>query len=146
MTVYSVQLDNGTDLFDQFLNENTAEYENDVKNILQRIRAMSRKSGAQDHFFKTKEGNPGDGVCALYDTPEKHLRLYCIKMGNTVLILGGGGTKPEGIKALQEDPKLKDENYLLRDISKEITDKMISGEIRFSDDELELLGDIISYE
>ncbi|MEX2409785.1 MAG: hypothetical protein WD607_00195 [Candidatus Paceibacterota bacterium] len=146
VTVYSVQLDNGTDLFDQFLNENTAEYENDVKNILQRIRAMSRKSGAQDHFFKTKEGNPGDGVCALYDTPEKHLRLYCIKMGNTVLILGGGGTKPEGIKALQEDPKLKDENYLLRDISKEITDKMISGEIRFSDDELELLGDIISYE
>jgi len=145
-TVYSVQLDDGTDLFDQFLNENSAEYENDVKNILQRIRSISRKTGAQEHFFKTKEGKPGDGVCALYDRPEKHLRLYCIRMGNAVIILGGGGPKPEGIQALQEEPKLKHENYLLRDISKEITDKMISGEIRFSDDELELLGDIISYE
>lgn len=145
-TVYSVQLDDGTDLFDQFLNENSAEYENDVKNILQRIRSISRKAGAQEHFFKTKEGNPGDGVCALYDTPEKQLRLYCIRMGNTVIILGGGGPKAKEIRALQEDPKLKHENYLLRDISKELTDKMKNGEIRFSDDELELLGDIISYE
>lgn len=145
-TVYSVQFDDGTDLFDQFLNENSAEYENDVKNILQRIRTISRKTGAQEHFFKTKEGNPGDGVCALYDTPEKQLRLYCIRMGNAVIILGGGGPKSKEIRALQEDPKLKHENYLLRDISKEITDKMRSGKIRFSDDELELLGDIINYE
>lgn len=145
-TIYSVQLDDGTDLFDQFLNENSAEYENDVKNILQRIRTISRKTGAQEHFFKTKEGNPGDGVCALYDTPEKQLRLYCIRMGNAVIILGGGGPKYKEIRALQEDPKLKHENYLLRDISKEITDKMRSGEICFSDDELELLGEIICYE
>lgn len=145
-TVYSVQLDDGTDLFDQFLKENSAEYEKDVKDILQRIRSISRKAGAQKHFFKTKEGKPGDGVCALYDTPEKHLRLYCIRMGNTVIILGGGGPKPKEICALQEDPKLKHENYLLRDISKELTDKMRNGEIRFSDDELELLGDIINYE
>lgn len=145
-TVYSVQFDDGTDLFDQFLNENSAEYENDVKNILQRIRTISRKTGAQEHFFKTKEGNPGDGVCALYDTPKKQLRLYCIRMGNAVIILGGGGPKSKETRALQEDPKLKHENYLLRDISKEITDKMRSGKIRFSDDELELLGDIINYE
>lgn len=145
-TVYSVQLDDGTDLFDQFINENSAEYENDVKNILQRIRTISRKTGAQEHFFKTKEGNPGDGVCALYDTPEKQLRLYCIRMGNAVIILGGGGPKLKEIRALQEDPKLKHENYLLRDISKVITNKMRNGEIRFSDDELELFGEIISYE
>lgn len=145
-TVYSVQLDDGTDLFDQFLNENSAIYGNDLKNILQRIRSISRKTGAQEHFFKTKEGNPGDGVCALYDTPGKQLRLYCIRMGNAVIILGGGGPKSEEVRALQEDPKLKHENYLLRDISKEITNKMKNDEIRFSDDELELLGDIISYE
>jgi hypothetical protein len=145
-SIYSVQLEDGINLFDQFLNENSAEYENDLKNILQRIRSISRKTGAQEHFFKTKEGNPGDGVCALYDTPDKHLRLYCIRMGNTVIILGGGGPKYEDIQALQDDPKLKHENYLLRDISKQITEKMKNGDIRFSDDELELWGDIISYE
>jgi hypothetical protein len=67
-------------------------------------------------------------------------------MGNTVIILGGGGPKYEDIQALQDDPKLKHENYLLRDISKQITEKMKNGDIRFSDDELELWGDIISYE
>lgn len=67
-------------------------------------------------------------------------------MGNTVIILGGGGPKPENVQAFQEDPKLKHENYLLRNISKQITKKMKNGEIRFSDDELELLGDIINYE
>jgi len=142
-SVYSVQLDDGTDLFDRFLSENHNDYENDVKDILQRIRTMANKTGAQEHFFKTKEGSPGDGVCALYDTPEKHLRLYCIRMGNSVIILGGGGLK--STQTLQEDPKLKTENYLLRDISQYITENMNTKIIHFSDDELELIGDIISH-
>jgi hypothetical protein len=83
-------------------------------------------------------------VCALYDTPDKHLRLYCIRMGNAVIILGGGG--PKSTKTLQEDPKLKKENYLLRDISQYITENMNTKVIRFSDDELELLGELISHE
>lgn len=143
-TVYSVELEDGTDVFDQFLSENTGDYDNDLKDILRRIRTMASKTGAQEHFFKTKEGNPGDGVCALYDTPEKHLRLYCIRMGNAVIILGGGG--PKSTRTLQQDPKLKKENYLLREISEKITGKMISKEIRFSDDELELIGEIINHE
>ncbi|MDR9408830.1 MAG: hypothetical protein RI573_08290 [Balneolaceae bacterium] len=140
-TVYTVELDDGTDLFSQFLSENHGDYDDDLSDILQRIRAMANKTGAQKHFFKTKEGIPGDGVCALYDTPDKHLRLYCIRMGNAVIILGGGG--PKTTRTLQQDPKLKKENYLLREVSKEITDKMNSKEIRFSDDELELIGELI---
>jgi hypothetical protein len=143
-SVYTVRLDDGTDLFDQFLGENHNDYEKDVKDILQRIRAIANRTGAQEHFFKTKEGEPGDGVCALYDTPDKHLRLYCIRMGNAVIILGGGG--PKSTKTLQEDPKLKKENYLLRDISQYITENMNTKVIRFSDDELELLGELISHE
>ena len=142
-TVYSVQLEDGTDLFDQFLSENNEKYRKDVRDILQRIRAISNKTGAQEHFFKLHEGKPGDGLCALYDTPDKHLRLYCIRMGNSVVILGGG---PKSTHTLQKDPKLKEENYLLREISEEITDKMKNGELRFSDDELELIGKIINYE
>jgi hypothetical protein len=143
-SVYSVRLDDGTDLFDRFLGENHMEFEKDVNDILQRIRTMSNKSGAQEHFFKTKEGKLGDGVCALYDTPDKHLRLYCIRMGNAVIILGGGG--PKSTKTLQKDPKLKKENYLLREVSGFITANMNTKNIRFSDDELELIGDMIRYE
>lgn len=143
--VYSVQIEGeDTDLFNKFLSENAEEYENDTKDILQRIRAMANKTGAQEHFFKTHEGKPGDQVCALYDTPKQNLRLYCIRMGNTVIILGGGG--PKSTRTLQEDPKLKKENYLLRDVSEAIKQKMISNEIRFSEDELELIGEIINDE
>ena len=92
-TVYSVVLEDGTDLFDSFLNENATNYKRDVSNILQRLRAMATKTGAQEHFFKPHEGKPGDGVCALFDTPDKNLRLYVIRMGNAVLMLGGGGPK-----------------------------------------------------
>lgn len=143
-SVYSVRLDDGTNLFDQFLSEHHNDYGKDVKDILQRIRTMASKTGAQEHFFKTREGNPGDGVCALYDTPYKHLRLYCIRMGNAVIILGGGG--PKSTQTLQEDPKLKKENYLLRDISQYITENMNTRIVQFSDDELELIGEIINHE
>lgn len=143
-SVYSIRLDDGTDLFDRFLGENHNDYEKDVKDILQRIRTMANRTGAQKHFFKTQEGKPGDGVCALYDTPDKHLRLYCIRMGNAVIILGGGG--PKSTKTLQEDHKLKKENYLLRDISQYIIENMNTSIIHFSDDELELSGEIINHE
>ncbi|MEX0988167.1 MAG: hypothetical protein WD052_11880 [Bacteroidales bacterium] len=105
---------------------------------------MATKTGAQEHFFKTKEGKPGDQVCALYDTPEKNLRLYCIRMGNTVIILGGGG--PKTTRTLQKDPKLKKENYIIREVSEVIKQKMISRKLRFSDDELELIGELINHE
>lgn len=143
-TVYTVELEDGTDLFDQFLSENHGDYDDDLSNILQRIRSMATKTGAQEHFFKTKEGKPGDQVCALYDTPEKNLRLYCIRMGNTVIILGGGG--PKTTRTLQKDPKLKKENYIIREVSEVIKQKMISRKLRFSDDELELIGELINHE
>ena len=52
------------------------------------------------------EGIPGDGVCALFDLPNSNLRLYCIRYGNSIIILGGGGQKPKTISAFQENEKL----------------------------------------
>lgn len=83
----------------------------------------------------------GDGIVALYDEPQKNLRLYCIKYGNQIIILGGGGFKGENIKALQDDTKLKHENYLLRKISKHITKKM-NDEIFFSADGSDFYGNL----
>jgi hypothetical protein len=83
----------------------------------------------------------------LYDD-EKHLRLYCIRYGSIAIILGGGGEKPEGVRALQDDPKLKEENYRLRAIAKRINDRIkdkdlywdgneLGGDLNFYDDEQE---------
>ena len=55
-------------------------------------------------------------------------------MGSAVIILGGGGHKPKTIRALQEDAKLTQENYLLRFISKELSLKMKEGEVFWIND------------
>lgn len=140
-TVYTVKLSDGTDLFDQFLEENIGGYHEDINDILQRLRTIATKTGAQKNYFKLREGKPGDGVSALYDSPKKHLRLYCVRMGNSVIILGGGG--PKTTRTYQEDPKLNHEANLLKHVSKEITDKMNTKYLRFSDDELELEGELV---
>ena len=88
---------------------------------------------------------PGDGVCALYDDPDKNLRLYCIRYGSLIVILGGGGHKPKNIKALQEDEKLTKENNLLKAISQEISSRIKDREISYTNDHMDFEGDLIFY-
>jgi hypothetical protein len=78
----------------------------------------------------------------LFDTPNSKLRLYCIRYGALIVILGGGGYKPKGMKALQEDPKLTKENYFLRQVSSDIKRRMDEDEIFFSDDNMDFEGNL----
>ena len=141
-SVYSVLiLKEDKTLFDIFLEENKTEFEAEIKDILKRLIVITHSTGARDNFFKLNEGTIGDGVSALYDNPNLNLRLYCIKYGDSIILLGGGGFKPKSIRALQEDPKLKSENYLLRTISKLITQKMRDKDLFLSKDYKEFEGD-----
>ena len=141
--IYSVYLsDEQKTLFECFLRENIITFKSEIIDINKRINAINRKTGARDIFFKLEEGIPSDGVCALYDDPAHNLRLYCIRYGNSLVILGGGGYKPKTIRKLQDDPKLKEENYFLREISSLITERIKSGEIHFSEDGTELIGNL----
>lgn len=141
--VYSVVLnrDNET-LLNQFVRENMASFKSETKNILERLISIGHKTGARSIFFKEWEGEPGDGVCALYDKPNNNLRLYCICYGTQLIIIGSGGHKPKSICALQEDPKLKEENALIKEISKEITKRIKDKDIRFTQDYLDFTGDL----
>jgi len=141
--IYSVYLfDEQKTLFERFLMDNLITFKSEIININKTIIAINRKTGAREIFFKHNEGNLGDGVCALYDEPIKNLRLYCIRYGNSLVLLGGGGFKPKSIHKLQEDNKLREENYLLRKISALITERIKTGEIKFSDDGIELFGNL----
>jgi len=59
-----------------------------------------------------------------------------------LIIVGGGGHKPKTISALQEDEKLKGENYFLRELSALITERIKEKEIKFSDDDLDFIGNL----
>jgi hypothetical protein len=142
-SIYSIRVNNEDEtLFEKFLNENKDTFENEVFDILQRLDLIGYEHGARRRYFKENEGNLGDLICALYDNPVANLRLYCIRMGSAVIILGGGGYKPKTIRALQEDAKLTQENYLLREISKLLGAKMKEGEIYWIND-YELGGNLI---
>lgn len=127
-------------LFDLFLNENKNVFKSELNSIITRLVSIGKKTGAREQYFKLNEGIPGDGVCALYDSPDKKLRLYCIRYGTTIVILGGGGKKK--VQKFQENKKLKDENYFLRDLSTVITKRIMEGEIWYSDNYMELEGNL----
>jgi putative component of toxin-antitoxin plasmid stabilization module len=134
-SIYSVIYENEeTSLFEKFLYENIISFKSELDSILLRLKMIGTQTGAREQFFKMDEGNPGDGVCALYDDPGKKLRLYCVRYGTTLVIVGSGGHKPKTIRALQQDPKLKKENMTMRKISNLIKEKQEEGIISFSQD------------
>ena len=58
-----------------FIEENKNSFKSELIDIFIRLKVIGNKTGAREQFFKQYEGNLGDGVCALYDEPEKHLRI-----------------------------------------------------------------------
>ena len=142
-TFYSVLVDDNSEtLFEKFYEENKITFREELRSIVKTLDTIALDNGARRSYFKENEGKLGDLVCALYDTPKSNLRLYCIRLGNTVIILGGGGQKIKTIRALQEDVKLTEENYLMRKLSELLYKKIKEGEIYWQD-EMTLSGNLI---
>lgn len=105
-------------LYDKFILEHDVTYPDEVEDIDIRLESIGRQVGLRHDHFKDFEGAGGDGVIALFDQPDKKLRLYSIAFGKTAIILGGGGPKPKSIRAYQQNKKLTYENDIMRKISK----------------------------
>jgi hypothetical protein len=142
-SIYSIVINNEkSTLFDNFLKENIISFKDETIDIFKRLNSIGKELGARDIFFKDFEGKPGDGVCALFDVPNSNLRLYCIKYGTQIVILGSGGFKSKSTRALQETKKLEEENYLLRSISAQITQRIKDKGIRFTESGHDFIGDL----
>ena len=130
-TIYTViDCNDNKTLFDYFLEENGDLHLSEIKDIIARLKVIGEKTGAREQFFKLNEGSPGDGVCALYDLPNYKLRLYCIRYGTQIIILGGGG--PKKVQKLQQDEKLTKESYFLRELSIKITERLRDKDINYN--------------
>jgi hypothetical protein len=82
-----------------------------------------------------------DLVCALFDLPDKNLRLYCIRLYKHIVIVGNGG--PKNVRAWQDDVKLSREVHEMMHYSKIIRTKLNNGELFFSEDGLRFGGNLI---
>lgn len=97
-----------------FENENQSEFvkfvnkfkddairKNELRVILNQIDVMLQK-GIEERRFRP-EGKMSDGVAAL-PVYQSGLRLYCLRLSDSVLIVGNGGVK--STKTYQEDEDL----------------------------------------
>ena len=98
--------------------------EDDLNRILLSLNTII-KGSAKETYFRP-EGNMNDRVVALplYTTPRnkrKHgtLRLYCIRISDNLLILGGGGEK--ATQTYEEDAFLLEKVRTLQNIDKELS-------------------------
>ena len=106
--IYSVARDGSEDtLLESFIDEFDNDYTAQIDEILNKLRFMGMEVGAREGFFRMNEGRPGDGVVALLNAPGFPLRLYGIRFGTSLLILGSGGLKERRIRSWQEDFKLR---------------------------------------
>jgi hypothetical protein len=125
-------------LFEQFLLENKTLHHKELSDISTEIKQMAHHTGARIDFFQKPEGKAGESIFALY---AKKLRLYCFRIDNCIVLLGGGGLK--SVRTWQEDPKLTQSMQLLRFIARQIDERLRNKEIRRSANDLELVGDLI---
>ncbi len=102
-------------LYTKFVKENLETHPNELRDMMTRMYVMGHSQGAREPFFKMSEGTASDNVVALYDRPDKQLRLYCLRYGNTTVVLGGGGIKTT--RTYQESPQLYNSVKLLQRIS-----------------------------
>lgn len=125
--VFTIRID-GEDLslFESFAEQFMDSYPKELVNIYERLKFIGKEGGARPHFFKLNEGSPGDGVSALYDSPAKKLRLYCIVYGTVAIVLGGGG--PKKVRTWQEDEVLREGEII-------ISDAGLSGNLNINEDE-----------
>jgi len=145
--VYSIIPEGETEtLFDRFINEYKGGFKNEIKNILKTLYQIGHTTGARSSFFKQYEGRYGDFVCALFDVPEKSLRLYCIRFGMVAIILGGGGEKSDGVIAWQDDEKLSKEATQMIEFAKDILKRMDDGDLYWSKDKTEIEGNLKNYD
>lgn len=142
-SIYSVMVDGEkADRLNQFIENNVGTHKIEVMDIVNRLSAIGKKFGAREQFFKQNEGVPGDLVCALYDDPNSHLRLYCIRFGKTTLVIGGGAIKPKNIRAWQESEELKKEAELMILVSKYMAKKIKEKDIGWESNFRDFSGDL----
>jgi hypothetical protein len=142
-TFYSIIADD-QDLFARFIDENIKIFSEELIQIAARIKTMGTKHGAIDIFFKLEESSEfrDEKVVAFHDIPESKLRLYCVKISDSIVILGGGGHKAKSIVRWQENLKLKKEAHLVMAVSELIELKLQQRKLSISGNNLAFIGDL----
>lgn len=107
-----------------FKDQDDVYLQDEMQSILVALEQIA-DNGALESFFRN-EGKMNDRVCAipLYIKRRSHksgsLRLYCIRVSDKLLIVGGGGIKKT--RTYQDDSFLSDKVGTLQAIDEELSE------------------------
>lgn len=134
-TLYTIQFiteDKGE--YIRFYNrfKDDATYNEDLARIVKFVDSIA-DLGALERFFRP-EGKMSDRVCALPVVKSK-LRLYCLRLSDSILILGNGGVKKT--RTYDEDDELRGFVVTLQNFDKIIKEGVKDGTISITESEIE---------
>jgi hypothetical protein len=134
-TLYTIQFlteDKGEYL--RFYNKfkDDATYNDDLARIAKFVESIA-DFGALERFFRP-EGKMSDRVCAL-PVVKSNLRLYCLRLSNSILILGNGGIKKS--RTYNEDDELRGYVVTLQNFDKLIKQGVNEGTIIISENQID---------
>jgi hypothetical protein len=134
-TLYTIQFlteDKGEYL--RFYNKfkDDATYNDDLARIAKFVESIA-DLGALERFFRP-EGKMNDRVCAL-PVVKSNLRLYCLRLSNSILILGNGGIKKS--RTYNEDDELRGYVVTLQNFDKLIKQGVKEGTIIISENQID---------
>ena len=72
----------------------------------------------------------------------KRIRVYCLRYGSSLIILGGGGYKSPSIRAYQEDPVLSGKVEEIKRIAELINERIKEKDLQLNEDGI-ISGELI---
>lgn len=114
--------------FDKFIKKfkEDADKKEDLFIVLNALNRMLLESGFLERYFRP-EGKYNDHVVAL-PIEKTNIRLYCLRMSDSVLIVGNGGIKKR--KTYQEDDNLNGYVIALQQLDKLLKKEIMSGKVK----------------
>ena len=106
-------------------------YDDEIDTIIAWLDKIGEK-GALERYFRN-EGRYGDGVSVI-PIETSNLRLYCIRLSESILVFGNGGIKD--CKTWEESETLSEYVETLIDTSRYIASRLEDGTLYIVDKEL----------
>lgn len=119
--------------FEKFISNHKEAYSKDLNIILAAIKRMLSVSGFLERYFRP-EGKMKDRVCALPIESGK-LRLYCLRLSDSIMIAGNGGVK--NVKSYQESEELSGYVVTLQKLDEAIRLAVKKGNVTIEEHSIE---------
>lgn len=122
---------------DFFFNYRDVAYKIEVQAINRTLRLMGSSYGVRENWVKGAQGKLGDGACYIKypkfisNHSPRTARLYCIRYGTEIIIVGSGCIKPIDKNSTQQVPECENERTIIEKLSKLISARIADGEISF---------------